>query len=290
VRLAIFLQKLAPDTPPRINPVTGEVIDRLRERGALVDLLVAEDEVFDLAAIRPAHDLYVLKSKSPLTLSVAAILADAGAAVVNSVRSCTLIRDKIVATALLAAWGVPVPPSWATGEPVELEPLLEQGPFWLKPQRGSKGLGVRRVVEPSELAGSDPARDACGLPLPVFAQQEVPGTGRDLKVYVVGERAWALTKPWPVRSLEDKMGTPAALPTPIAEAALRCGRALGLEIYGVDFLVLDDRFYAVDVNAFPGSRGPIDLPRYLADYLYARALRPDDGPLEATRGTAWGAT
>ena len=153
MHIAFFLQRLSPAEAPRINPVTGEVIARLRERGARVDLLVAEDQVFDIGTLRPAHDLYVLKSKSPLTLSVAAILADAGAAVVNSVDACRLVRDKIVATALLAAAGVPVPASWATADAQRLRPLLGGGPLWLKPQAGSKGRGVRRVSAATELCG-----------------------------------------------------------------------------------------------------------------------------------------
>ena len=270
MRIAIFLQQPGDDARPRINRVTGEVIARLMERGARVDLRVAEDELFDVAAIRPAHDLYVLKSKSPLTLTVAGVLEDAGAIVVNSVRSCDMARDKITTTALLAASGVGVPPSWATGLPAALGPFLEGGPLWFKPQRGGNGLGVHRVRVPSEIPGCV-ARDASDLPLPVFAQRESGGSGRDLKVYIVGDRAWARSKPWPVRSEVDKQGIPAHLPGRVQEAAFRCGLALGLEIYGVDFVTDGERFYAVDVNAFPSSQGPLDLPRHLADYLFARA-------------------
>jgi ribosomal protein S6--L-glutamate ligase len=271
MHIAFFLQRLSPADGPRINPVTGEVIARLRERGARVDLLVAEDQVFDIGALRPAHDLYVLKSKSPLTLSVAAILADAGASVVNSVDACRLVRDKIVATALLGAAGVPVPASWTTADPQRLRPLLGGGPLWLKPQAGSKGRGVRRVRAAAELEAERATSNALGQPLPLFAQAEVPGAGTDLKVYVVGEHAWAVAKPWPTRTVAEKTGVPAVLPAPIRAAALRSGRALGLEVYGVDFLVAGDRFWAVDINAFPGSRGVPELPRHLADHLYQRA-------------------
>jgi ribosomal protein S6--L-glutamate ligase len=273
VRIAMFLQRPVPEADPRINPVTEEVVARLRGRGAQVDLLVAEDNVFDIAELRPGHDLYVLKSKSPLTLSIAAVLAAAGARVVNSVAASTLARDKIAATAGLAAAGVPVPPSWATAEPARLRPLAAAGPLWLKPRSGSKGQGVRRVAEPADLVRDAVMLNGIGQPLPVFAQCEVPHTGVDLKVYVVGERTWAVAKSWPTRTVAEKTGMPAALSAPIREAALRGGEVLGLEVYGIDFLVVGERFWAVDVNAFPGSRGVPELPAHLADYLYMRALR-----------------
>jgi ribosomal protein S6--L-glutamate ligase len=104
----------------------------------------------------------------------------------------------------------------------------------------------------------------------VFAQREVPSAGRDLKVYVVGDQMWAITRPFPARTLADKLGAPARVPPGIREAAVACGRALGLELYGVDFLVAGDEFFAVDVNAFPGYKGVPDAPRAVAEHLHGR--------------------
>jgi ribosomal protein S6--L-glutamate ligase len=249
-------------------------VTRLRDCGARVDLIAPADGPWDVAAIRPQHDLYVLKAKTPLTLSLAGALAMGGAAVVNTVGACTLARDKIAATAVLAGCGVPVPPSWATGRATRLLPLLEEGPLWLKPQRGSQGAGVRRVDNPAGLDVPDVETDPFGLPLPLFAQREVPSGGHDLKVYVVGSRLWAITRRFPARSTQDKIGTPAVLPPEVRIAALVCGRALGLELYGVDVLVAGDRFFVVDVNAFPGYKGVQEAPRQLAAYLHARAQQP----------------
>jgi ribosomal protein S6--L-glutamate ligase len=282
VRIAFLLQRVQPNDPtPNINPVMDEVIARLGARGVHVDLLVPENTCVELEEVRPLYDLYVLKSKTPLARSLAGALAMAGARTVNSVESCNVVRDKILCTALLAARGVPVPPSWATGEAARLLPLLREGPLWVKPHRGSKGRGVVRLDRPAELELLQPSSDPCGLPLPFFAQVEVPSEAGDLKVYVVGERAWAFTKPWPVRTVEDKNGRQAFLPPAIEAAALTCGRALGLEIYGVDFVLHGDTFWVVDVNALPGFRGPAEGPACIAEYIYQRALRPDG------RGLVW---
>ena len=281
MRIAIFLEPEDSTNPGpsagHINPVTAAVIADLQGRGARVDLVVPEAACLDVATIRPEHDLYVLKSKTPLALSVAGVLAMAGATIVNSVESCQLIRDKVVTTALLARAGVPVPPSWATGDAALLGPLLKEGAVWVKPRQGSKGRGIRRLADPAGFAAfletDQPSADASGLPLPVLVQREVPSDGRDLKTYVVCDNVWAIAKPWPIRTIEDKYGVPSPLPPDIRGAALACGRALGLEIYGVDFLVADGQFFVVDVNAMPGFRGPAEAPRRIAEHLYERALR-----------------
>jgi ribosomal protein S6--L-glutamate ligase len=260
---------------PSVSAVTAEVVARLREdRGAAVDLLEPGQRPVELSDIRPEYDLYVLKAKTTLTLAIAGAVAAAGAAVVNSFEACVLTRDKIASTAVLAAAGVPVPRSWTTGRPELLRSLLTDRPLWLKPQRGSQGAGVQRLASSRDLEGVGALTcDAHGLPLPLFAQREVPSGGRDLKVYVVGDQMWAISRPFPARTLEEKLGTPARIPPVVRDAALLAGRALGLELFGVDFLIAGDEFFAVDVNALPGYKGVPEAPAAIADYLYERATR-----------------
>jgi ribosomal protein S6--L-glutamate ligase len=280
VRIAFLLKAEGADGQPRVSGVTGEVIGRLRERGALVDLLVPDAEPFDLADVRCAHDLYVLKEKTPLIMGFAAALTVAGATVVNSVRSQNLTRDKVAATAVLAGAGVLVPPSWATGDPSRVASLVADGPVWVKAARGSRGAGVSRVTDATALDLAPHVRDVYGLPLPLFAQREVPSRGRDLKVFVVGEEMWATARVFPARTIEEKLGTPVAVGPDVRKAALACGQALGLELYGVDFLEDEDRLWAVDVNALPGYKGAPEAPRALADYLYHRAVCAGNGGSE----------
>jgi ribosomal protein S6--L-glutamate ligase len=258
-----------------VSTVTAEIVARLRERhGATVDLLTPEQQALDLGQLRVEHDLYVLKAKTPMTLAIAGAMAAAGAPVVNTFEASNLTRDKLATTAVLAAAGVPLPPSWATGRPELLRGLVEQAPLWLKPQRGSQGHGVRRLHAAAEIDTAEGAAcDTYGLPIPLFAQRDVPSGGRDLKVYVVGEQMWAITRPFPARTLEDKLGAPCRVPPVIREAAVACGRALGLELYGVDFLVAGDHFFAIDVNALPGYKGVPEAPAAIADYIFERTSR-----------------
>ena len=277
MRIAFLLQASKADRHgPGLARVTADTIARLRERGAQVDVMVAGAQVLEMAALaRPQHDLYVLKSKAPLTHSLAGVLEVAGASVVNTFSASTLTWDKIATTQALAAAGVPVPASWATGRAAALRPLLITGPLWVKPQHGKSGRGVRRVEGPAGLDASlaDEPLDPYGFPLPLFAQRDVASGGLDFKVYVVGDRVWSIVKPWPPRTPHDKIGTSVPLQPVIREAALATGHALGLELYGVDFLLPQDgsgEFYVVDVNAFPGYNGLAEAPAALADYLYQR--------------------
>jgi ribosomal protein S6--L-glutamate ligase len=274
MRIAFLLRKSAPDAPA-LSSVTWKVVAALRARGAEVDLITPEEQAFDLAAVRPEHDLYVLKSKSSLALSWAEALAEAGAPTVNTVSSSVLARDKIATTALLCSAGLPLPSSWATCDPIRLAPLLNEGPLWLKPPRGSRGRGVRRITGHGDLPKPADCTDAFGLPTPILAQAEVRSSGQDLKVYVVGDAVSGVSRNFPAHTLAEKVGVPAAVSPGMRDAALACGRILGLELYGVDILNAGERFVIADVNPFPGYKGALDASRLIADYLFNRAQQPD---------------
>lgn len=255
----------------RTSEATAEVIERLRARGAIVDLLLPDDGPVDIAELRPAHDLYVLKSRTPVALAVAAVLDARGARAINSYRASAIARDKIASTPILAAAGVRVPASFATGEPARLAATAPGAALWLKPYRGSRGAGVTRLPLARALDSVAAPRDVDGLPLPAFAQVDVATTGADLKVYAVGERLWGVSRVYPARTPAEKVGIPAILTGSVRDAALRCGRALGLELYGVDVVGTDDDRAIVDVNAYPGYKGAGGAAAAIADHLLARA-------------------
>ena len=271
MKIAFFMQGLAGDSSvPHVSTVMEQVFGSLRKAGAEVNLLVAESRAWDLAHIEPNHDLYVLKSKSPLTLSLATILREKGADIVNSVESCRLARDKIAAAVALVTRNLPVPATWTTGQGRLLRPLINDGALWLKARSGSKGRGVTRVIDAADAAFAENPTDHYGLPQPLFAQRDVPSAGLDTKVYVVGERQWAITRPWPTHTAQDKQGQHASMDAELRAAAFACGEALGLEIYGVDFLIAGRKRHVVDINAFPGFKGVGEAAGEIASYLLRR--------------------
>lgn len=275
MRVALMQKYVGPEkggavTHGATDGLACQIIDGLSSKGVVVDILVAEERPWDLENIRPEYDMYVLKSKSPLTLALACLFEREGALVVNTWESSSLAKNKVASTAVLAAHGIPVPPSWATWRSDSIMPLLADGPVWIKPFGGSKGKGVCCVEAAQDMQKIAAPADTWGLPLPQFAQRNVEHAGRDIKVYVVGDRIWSISRPWPAVTMEDKLGRPAEISDEIRQAALTCGKALGLELYGVDFLLSGDRFLVVDVNAFPGFKGIPDAPRCIAEYLYQR--------------------
>ena len=257
--------------PSRISPILPEVVRLLREWDVEVDLIYPEEQVTGLGASPGEHDLYVLKSGTELALSLAGALDAAGAEMLNRYAVAAACRDKIVATGILEAAGIPTPQTYVTGEPGTLAALLEAGPLIVKPHRGSQGRGVR-VIEDAEELRSLPIEMGT-----VFAQRHHPPDGRDRKVYCIGDQVFGVKRVWPVRTYRDKVGEPFTVSEEIRDIALRCGQAFGLELYGLDIVVSEDRPYVVDVSSFPGFKGVPEAALRLADYIYAAGQRVVEG-------------
>src|SRR5256885_6939520 len=72
----------------------------------------------------------------------------------------------------------------------------------------------------------------------------------------------------------------------LRDFAFRCGRAFGVELYGVDIIESGGVPYVVDVGVTPGYKGVPDAPRLVARYLYAAAIRTARGGQVASGGAA----
>jgi ribosomal protein S6--L-glutamate ligase len=249
-----------------VNPIFAEALRLLSERGVRVDLLHPEAQPIGLAAMRVEHDLYLLKSGTELALSLAGSLHAAGAATLNPFPTVAMIVNKIVATHILQGAGVPTPASYVTTDPKDLVALLDGGPLILKPYRGSRGEGIRIVRDPGELEGSP-------LNGPILAQRYHEPDGCDHKIFCIGGEFFGVRRRWPLRSYADKFGEPIELGPELHELGLRCSRAFGTNLFGMDVVLSHGRPYVVDVNKFPGYAGVPDAPRRLADYIYVAGRR-----------------
>src|SRR5947208_4912544 len=254
------------------NPVVGEAIRLLRSRDVIVDLIVPEQGVTELATLRVEHDLYLLKSGTELALSVAGALHALGATTLNPYPTVAMMRNKIIVTRMLMEAGLPTPETYVTSDPNEFRPLLDAGPLILKPYRGSRGAGIRIIRKLNEL--DDVTRD--GL---MLAQRYHAPDGPDCKIYCVGGRLFGVRRIWPIQKYEDKLGQPFELSAELRDIGLRCGRVFGIDLYGLDTVVSGGRPYVVDVQKFGSYMGVPDAPRLLADYLIAAAKRATRGEL-----------
>jgi ribosomal protein S6--L-glutamate ligase len=257
MRVACMLDRRAHAMP---TPLLESVFGRLELRRIHVHWIVPEEQLTRADALEPQYDLYLLKSQSQLALSLAAILHARGARLLNRYPACAAVRDKVVAAGRLRAAGIPAPRTWVTHDLGLLESLLQRGPLVVKPQNGLHGAGVHVLRRTADLAALPPPDG------PQLVQELVQGIGTDLKLYVVGGRVFGVRKPFSRDSYAEP-GEPCEVPEAARDIALRCGRAFGLGLYGLDVIESPDGPVVVDVNYFPGYRGIPGADALIADYV-----------------------
>lgn len=245
MRIAFLLTRRVPDVP---SPIVQETVRLLAEEGHEVAGWIPEDRLLRSDELADEADLYVLKSHTEHALSYAAALHAQGTAVFNPLPACLLAQDKATAVRRMRELGVPTPPSWLIARPEQAAPLLADGPIVVKPHRGHRGAGVHLASTVEELAGIPPS------PVPLIAQRHVPGPGEDLKVYVAGERVWAVRKPFDERSF-TRPGRPVEVDERIRRIAADIRAGFGLELFGFDAIESPAGPVVVDLNYFPGYKG-----------------------------------
>lgn len=265
MRLLFLTVTRVPDLP---SPLLAEVTALLRRRDHEVDHATSEKQLLDVDRLSPHHDLYLLKSHTELSLSIAGVLHEQGARLLNPWPACAATQDKLRAHRRLQAAGVPVPGTLVTGDYDRVAAALERdGPLVLKPLRGHRGHEVEVVRDPARVRGRPPPSTA------LLVQHFVDGPGEDLKVYVVGHHVWAVRKPFDPLSF-TRPGRAVPVNREVEDLALRAGAALGLGMYGLDVIESVDGPVVVDLNYFPGYKGCSGVAAPMAAYIdaYARGL------------------
>ncbi len=184
-----------------------------------------------------------------------------GVKVLNPPAALETCVDKYLATARLAAAGLPVP---ATAVCQRADDALEAfqalgGDVVVKPLFGSEGRGMVRVSDP-DLAWRT-FRTLERTQAVLYLQRFVPHPGWDLRVLVLGGRVLAAMRrhardDW--RTNVAQGGRAEAVTPTDAEArlALRAAAAVGAPAAGVDLLPGPggDGYVVLEVNAVPGWR------------------------------------
>jgi ribosomal protein S6--L-glutamate ligase len=264
MKLLFLTVTRVPDVP---SPLLLDVTELLRRRGHDVDHVTLEHQLLDVGRLAPDHDLYLLKSHTELSLSVAAVLHEQGARVLNPWEACAATQDKLRAHRRLQQAGVPVPRTLVAGDYSRITAAVEGVPVVLKPVRGHRGAGVEVIRDPGRLRGRP-----CP-PTPMLLQHLVVGPGEDLKVYVVGHQVWAVRKAFGPLSF-TRPGRAVGVSREVEDIALRAGAALGLGMYGMDVIESAAGPVVVDLNYFPGYKGCSCVAAPMAAYIdaYARGL------------------
>jgi len=244
------------------NPTLVAVFDILRGRGYQVEIGIAEQMLLQPEDFSVKHDLYILKSHTDLWLSLAGVLHEQGARLLNPYLSCIATQNKIMTAHRLRSAGVPIPRSWVTGNLNLLNGVAAGMPLVMKPFDGRRGNGVHIVRGPGELASIPPPRR------PVLVQEFVTGRAEALKVSVIGTEVFAVRLP-PATNGKMLPPIPCPVSAEVRRIALRCGEVCGLSLYGLDMIESFGGPVVVDLNYFPSYRGVGDAAPLIADYIEA---------------------
>lgn len=211
-------------------------------------------------------------------------LEAAGVPVWNPPRTVEAAVDKFLATAKLAAAGLPVPETWA-GESAQdaLEAFADLGgDVVVKPLFGSEGRGMVRVTAPEIAWRVFTALERIGSV--IYLQPYLPNPGADLRAFVLNGRVLGAmrrhARPGEWRANVAVGGRPEAcrLEPEAERLALNAARAVGARLAGVDLLPGPDGALTVlEVNAVPGWKAlaaatGIDVALEILDAL--REARP----------------
>jgi len=207
-------------------------------------------------------------------LGILHALRERGVPVWNDARAIERCVDKSMTSFLLAAAGLPTPPTWAVEGREAAAALVAReaavGPLVLKPLFGGQGRGLRLIEAPEALPQ---AAEVGGI---YYLQRFVPtgvATGfADHRVFVCDGVAIAgmtrRAETW-ITNIR-RGGTPETLqPDPELEGlAVRAAACVGADYAGVDLLRdRDGRALVLEVNSMPGWRG---LQRVTPDRVAAR--------------------
>lgn len=203
-----------------------------------------------------------------------------GVAVLNPPKAVEVCVDKYLATSLLEAAGLRVPPTIVCQHAdAALEAFTQLGgDVVVKPLFGSEGRGMVRVSDP-DLAWRTfrtLERTQCVL----YLQKFIAHPGWDLRAFVISNRVVAAMRRharggWRTNVAQGGAAEPVRLSREEEDLALRAARAVGCPVAGVDLLPgPGGELYALEVNAVPGWRAlapvtgvdiPLEMLRFLND-------------------------
>jgi ribosomal protein S6--L-glutamate ligase len=250
----------------------------LEARGHQVRLIDPEAGSFELGDERwlTGLDLIAARGRSWGLLCLLSWAEALAFPTVNRRGAIARVHNKAEMAVTLASARVPMPATLlGPAERVARRAATGQYPLVLKPLFGDNGQGLKLVRSPEEMTGLRWA-EPFGL-----AQQFVPGSGADLKLYAIGDEVWAVRKRSPFgqngadsseRPIDRDPSAELVAVSPVwQDLARRCGKLFGLELFGLDCIETPDGPVVIEVNEFPNYTGVPQADEKLADYVISRA-------------------
>jgi ribosomal protein S6--L-glutamate ligase len=267
--------------------VEGRYLSQLQPSGMIGALSKSGHEVTVIDPESDSHrvgcagwleglDFIVGRGRSWAVLCLLSWAESQGIPTMNRRAAIAAVHNKAEMAVTLEAGGVPVPPTMI-GTPKQLARRWNERdyPILLKPVFGDNGRGIRLLASRHEL-------EEVEWPEPVaLAQQFIQGDGCDLKLYCIGEQAWAVRKPACVPELQKAMGLNGDFRDPqlvcvtpeLVALAEKCRKLFGLELFGVDCIQTAKGPVVIEVNDFPNYSAVPCADERLAEYVLARAAQ-----------------
>lgn len=204
----------------------------------------------------------------------------AGCLVMNPPRAVEAAVDKYLATARLAAAGLPVPRTWVCESPGDALAGFESlgGDVVVKPLFGSEGRGLMRLTDRVLAERAFAALAQIGAIY--YLQEFVPHEGHDLRALVIGDELLAMRRSnphdWRTNVRLGATAESLELPAELQALARKAAAAVGAPLAGVDLLPgRDGLVRVIEVNAVPGWKAlaaahQTDVARRVLDFLSAR--------------------
>lgn len=263
--------------PPGGSSILPEVAARLRDEGFRVAVHLPHEAAEAVPAWLCDVDLVVHRGLDRRALAAIHHLERAGIRCCNPIRSVHSVRDRLLLIQTLSRAGLPTPATSRAGTWADAVTTARGQAVVVKARDGRRGRGAGVVLAPD---GRVPA--IAPFDGPYILQDFVTGAGREYKLYVAGRDVRVLLAS-ASRLLGSEPAEPPEAPA-LIDLALRAGRALGLQIYGVDVLMGTDGPRIVDVNAFPGFRRVPDAPRLVAGAITDIARGGSSSATDPTAG------
>lgn len=249
------------------------VAHQLQAWGHDIELLEPHTTITCLSELMFHHvDAYVLKTVSNGPgLSLLEAAEAAGIPTINRAQSIRRVRDKAIATVFAQVHGLPVPKTYFISH-LDLLPKIKQQdyPLVVKPTNGSSCRDIYRVNSPTELQSLTIAKEHTSF---FLAQHYEENAGFDIKLYVVGDNVFAVSKRSPLHPEVEVEKRNLPVRAELRELALQVGRVFALDIYGLDIVETIHGPMIVDINDFP-SFGQVPFAvELLASYLLELAKK-----------------
>ncbi|MFN3805140.1 MAG: RimK family alpha-L-glutamate ligase [Pyrobaculum sp.] len=231
-------------------------------------------EVVELGRRAPGVYLVRTLSHNKGVITAAAVEGGGGVAI-NSSLAISTCWNKAVALTRLHAAGLPTPRTSVLFGEADVE---IGGRAIVKSVSGSWGRKVALVSTPEELRLVLKSSEGEALML-----QEMVGTGEDIRVFVVNQRAVAAMRrippagDWRSNAARGGATLPQEVDRELEELAVRAAGAVGAFYAGVDILV-GDRMYVNEVNGIPEFKAlakttGVDVARVLLEEVAALEKR-----------------